>query len=148
MLHTQNMTASWDGGRMTRMLRYLSHNPAVTVLLQTMTKGKVFLAQPAFLRVLLTPLHAAVGSSPVLAAVDPLLSEMPAALHLAWLLSALSSVLNTQPTFPRMLLTPLHTAVGSSPVLGTVDPLGSEVPAALHLAWLLATSSVLDTKTP
>ena len=58
--------------------------------------GEVLRTQPAFLRVLLTPLHAAVVSPPVLAAVDPLVSEVPAALHLAWLLAALSSVLDTK----------------------------------------------------
>ena len=110
--------------------------------------GEVLRAQPAFLRVLLTPLHTAVGSTPVLAAVDPLVCEVPAALHLAWLPTALSSVLNTQPAFLRVLLTPLHAAVGSPPVLTAVDPLVCEVPAALHLTWLLGTSSVLDTETP
>ena len=105
-------------------------------------------APAAFHRVLLTSLHAAVVSPPVLAAVDPFICELPAALHLTWLLIALSPVPNAQPAFLRVLLTPLHAAVGSSPVLGTVDPLGSEVPAALHLAWLTGTSSVLETKTP
>ena len=60
----------------------------------------------------------------------------------------LGEVLLAQPAFPRVLLTPLHTAVASPPVLTAVDPLGSEVPAALHLTWLLGSSSVLETKTP
>ena len=105
-------------------------------------------AQPAFHRVLLTSLRAAVGSPPVLAAVDPLPSEVPAALHLTWLPTALSPVPNAQSAFLRVLLTPLHAAAVSTPVLGAVDPLLSEVPAALHLARLTAASSVLGTKTP
>ena len=60
----------------------------------------------------------------------------------------LGEVLRAQPAFLRVLLTPLHAAVGSPPVLAAVDPLGSEVPAALHLTRLLGSSSVLGTKTP
>ena len=76
-------------------------------------------------------------------------------LHHVFLCSALillclglGEVLRAHAAFHRVLLTPLHAAVGSPPVLAAVDPLGSEVPAALHLAWLLVLSSVLGAKTP
>ena len=108
----------------------------------------MLLAHPVLptLRVLVAPLHTAVGSSPVHAAVAVLVRECPAPLHQAWHL--VPPMPPAQSTCPRILVTPIHTASGSSPMLHAEALALCGCRAALELAWLpnLARSPMYTTQ--
>ena len=99
------------------------------------------------LRVLVAPLHTAVGSSPVHAAVAAHVRECPAPLHQAWHL--VPPIPIAQSISLSSLVTPIHTASGSSPVLLAEALVLCGCRAALELACLInAVSSPMSSTQP
>ena len=98
-------------------------------------------------RVLAAPLHTAVGSSPVHAAVAAHVRDSPAPLHQAWHLVPPMPI--AQSISLSSLVTPIHTASGSSPMLLAEALAVCGCRAALELACLInAVSSPMSSTQP